>query len=234
MNRLRTLALIPAYNEALHVGPVVAGVREYLPVLVVDDGSTDDTATRAVAAGAMVLLQNTNQGKGAALAAGFRRALDEGYDAIVTLDADGQHDPAEIPDFIRVYDDVAPDLILGTRDFYRMPWTRRVANTVGQWAFSWALGHSVRDNQSGYRLISRRLMEAMLESQEHGFEFEVEMIVTCVQRGFRMAWVPIRTIYAEESSHIRPWHHTVNFFRVVLQTWWRLRRREKESSGGSL
>ena len=91
---------------------------------------------------------------------------------------------------------------------------------MGRWSFSWAIGQPILDNQSGYRLISRRLTEAILISGEAGFEFEVEMIVICVRLGFTLDWVPIRTIYANEGSHIRPWHHTVNFFRMV----WRTRR----------
>jgi len=77
----------------------------------------------------------------------------------------------------------------------------------------------VRDNQSGYRLISRQLMAAVLESTESGFEFEVEMIVVCVRRGMKLAWVPIRTIYGDQGSHIKPLHHAVQFMRVIWQTW---------------
>jgi peroxiredoxin len=216
----RILTLIPAYNEAERISAVIAGARAHGPVLVVDDGSHDDTAARAEAAGADVLRQAPNQGKGAALRAGFRWALEAGYDAVITLDADGQHDPDEIPDFIAAYAGGQPDLVIGARDFGQMPPVRRVSNTLGRVLFSWALGQPVRDNQSGYRLISRRLMQAMLDSAEAGFEFEVEMIVIAVQQGYGLAWVPIRTIYAGESSHIRPWQHLTNFLRVV----WRTRR----------
>jgi glycosyltransferase involved in cell wall biosynthesis len=215
---LKVLALIPAYNEAARVAEVVTGARGHLPVLVVDDGSTDDTAVRAEEAGADVLRQVPNRGKGVALQAGFVYALDEGYEAVLTLDADGQHDPAEIPQFLDVYATRHTDLIIGARDFRHMPPIRRLSNTVGRWSFSWAMGQPIRDNQSGYRLISRRLLEALLASSETGFEFEVEMIVICIQRGFRLDWVPIRAIYAGEGSHIQPWYHTVNFFRMVWQT----------------
>ncbi len=222
------LALIPAYNEASRIASVVTGACVYLPVWVVDDGSTDDTAARAEEAGARVLRQVANQGKGAALRSGFRRALVEGCEAVLTLDADGQHDPAEIPKFLQAFADRHADLIIGARDFREIPPVRRIANTLGRWSLSWALGRPVKDNQSGYRLISRRLVEVTLSSQEHGFEFEVEMIVTCVQQGFVLDWVPIRTIYAGETSHINPWHHFVNFSRVVWQARRRVRRVERE------
>jgi glycosyltransferase involved in cell wall biosynthesis len=223
----KILALIPAYNEAAHIVEVVTSARAHLPVLVVDDGSADDTATRAEEAGATVLCQTPNQGKGVALRAGFSWALEAGYEAIITLDADGQHDPVEIPKFLDAYAKRGADLIIGARDFSQMPPVRRLSNTVGRWAFSWAIGQSIRDNQSGYRLISRRLLEAILASDEAGFEFEVEMIVICVQRDFVLDWVPIRTIYAGETSHIDPWHHTVNFLRMVWQT----RRSTKQAVG---
>src|SRR5690606_14167671 len=90
--------------------------------------------------------------------------------------------------------------------------------TLGRWMFSWALGQTVRDNQSGYRLVSRRLMEVMLASAEQGFEFEVEMILIAVQRGYTLDAVPISTIYGDEVSHIRPGPHIANFFRVVRHT----------------
>jgi glycosyltransferase involved in cell wall biosynthesis len=214
----RILALIPAYNEASHIASVVAGALTYLPVLVVDDGSTDDTAARAKASGAAVLHQTPNQGKGAALRAGFRQAIHEGYDAVLTLDADGQHDPTEIPKFLRAYNAGCANLIIGKRDFSQMPPIRRLANSLGQWSFSWALGQHIPDNQSGYRLVDRQLMEATLASSEQGFEFEVEMIVTCVKRGLVLDWVLIRTIYAGEKSHINNLEHTINFLRMLWRT----------------
>lgn len=220
----RILALIPAYNEGERVAGVVRGALAALPVLVVDDGSRDDTAAFAAAAGAEMLYQRPNQGKGAALRAGFRYALEQGYDAVITLDADGQHDPAELPAFLDLYAAQQPDLIIGERQFTRMPFPRNLSNTLGRWLFSWALGQPVRDNQSGYRLISRRLMQATLLSREQGFEFEVEMIVTCVQQGYRLAGVPIRTIYGDEKSHIKPFRQTAHFLRVVWQTRRAMRR----------
>ena len=197
----RILALIPGYQE----GPRIAARRRrrrerHLPVVVVDDGSTDDTAAQAEAAGATVLRQVPNAGKGAALRAGFRYALDHGADAVVTLDADGQHDPAEIPSFLAAFDASRPELIVGRRDFASMPPVRRLSNTLGGWVFSAAVGRHVPDNQSGYRLIGRRLMTALLDSEESGFEFEVEMIARCIALGLPMTDVPIRTIYARRAE----------------------------------
>jgi glycosyltransferase involved in cell wall biosynthesis len=189
-------------------------------VLVVDDGSTDETADLAEAAGAEVLRQVPNQGKGAALRAGMRRALDRGASAVVTLDADGQHDPARIPAFLDAFRARQAPLIIGQRDFSRMPLSRRLANNLGTWTFSWAVGRPIADNQSGYRLIARPLLPRLLESQEPGFEFEVEMITLAIRAGLAIDWVPIPTIYEDQGSHIRPLSHVSNFLRVA----WAARR----------
>ena len=212
------VALIPGYNEAPRIGAVIRAAGEHLPVIVVDDGSSDGTADVAREAGASVVEQRPNQGKGAALRAGFRRAIDDGATAILTIDADGQHDPREIPRFLEAGGaDPPPDLVIGSRNFRAMPPVRRLSNELGRIAFSWAVGRPIPDNQSGYRLVSRRLAEATLASDEHGFAFEVEQITTCIRMGGTIAWVPIRTIYAGEPSHIRPIAHFREFVRIVRQ-----------------
>ena len=209
------VALIPAYEEGPRIGAVVEAARRHLPVVVVDDGSTDDTASRAEAAGATVIRQVPNAGKGAALRAGFRHALEAAAPAVVTLDADGQHDPDEIPAFLQRFGARQAELIIGQRDLRSMPPVRRLSNALGGLALAAALGRSVPDNQSGYRLIGRTLMRALLDSDESGFEFEVEMIARCLVLGLPLDAVPIRTIYAGEPSHIRPWRHFTEFVRVT-------------------
>jgi glycosyltransferase involved in cell wall biosynthesis len=211
---VQIVALIPGYQEGPRIGAVVTAARRYLPVVVVDDGSTDDTAALAEAAGATVIRQVPNAGKGAALRAGFRLAVERGADAVVTLDADGQHDPDEIPSFLEAFEASRPELIIGQRDFSGMPPIRRLSNHVGGLVLSASLGRYVADNQSGYRLIGRGLMRALDASDEDGFEFEVEMIARCIALGLPMTSVPIRTIYAGEPSHIQPWRHFTEFIRV--------------------
>jgi glycosyltransferase involved in cell wall biosynthesis len=209
------LAIIPAFEEGPRIEQVVTAASRYVPVVVVDDGSTDDTADRAAAAGATVLRQQPNAGKGAALRRGFRHAIDVGVDAIVTLDADGQHDPDEIPSFRAAFDSMNPGLIIGQRDFRSMPPIRRISNTLGGAVLSAAVGQNIRDNQSGYRMISRALLGHLVASDEDGFEFEVEMIARCIALGLPIRWVPIRTIYAGAPSHIRPLRHLAEFVRVT-------------------
>lgn len=216
----RIIAVIPAHDEATRIGRVIAGAIIHVPVLVVDDGSSDDTAAVAEAAGARVIRQAPNQGKGAALRAGFEAALEAGAEAVVTLDADGQHDPAEIPAFLGAYArrtiaGSPSELIVGRRSFRRMPPVRRLANRLGTVALSAAVGRWIADNQSGYRLVGRRLMRAMLESRDPGFSFEVEMIAVCLREGWPLGWVPVRTIYGDERSHIKPGQHLREFLTVT-------------------
>ncbi|HOW91574.1 MAG TPA: glycosyltransferase family 2 protein [Anaerolineaceae bacterium] len=213
----RVIALIPAYNEAERIGDVIKQTMQYLPVLVVDDGSKDETAGVARLIGAEVISLTPNRGKGAALMTGFKYAVENQYDSVLTLDADGQHDPAEIPLFLAAFEHGA-DLVIGQRDFKKMPFPRNYSNTIGTWLFSRALGEYCPDNQSGYRLHSRRMVEASLASTESNFEFEVEIIVRCVSQGYQLEWVPIKTIYAGQGSHIKPLRHIRHFMRIVRQT----------------
>lgn len=214
-DRSRIVALIPAYNAEAFVGEVIRRALSHVPVIAVNDGSRDGTLKVLTATGATVIDQQPNQGKGVALQRGFRAALELGAAAVITLDADGQHDPSEIPLFVDKFRLTAADLIIGERDFSQMPLVRRMSNTVGRTAFSWAMRRRVRDNQSGYRLLSRRLMEAVLKSGERGFEFEMDMIVICVKRDWPIEGVPVRTIYGDETSNIKPLQHVVHFFRMV-------------------
>jgi glycosyltransferase involved in cell wall biosynthesis len=209
------LALIPAHDEAPRIGAVVGAAIAHVPVLVVDDGSSDETSAVAEAAGATVLRQVPNQGKGAALRAGFARAIAEGVLAVVTLDGDGQHDPAELPGFVEAEREHPVELIVGKRDFGRMPLVRRLSNVLGTLLFSAAVGRWIPDNQSGYRLVGRRLMAEMLASREDGFAFEVEMIAVCLRERWPIRWLPISTIYGDERSHIRPLHHLREFIVVA-------------------
>jgi glycosyltransferase involved in cell wall biosynthesis len=244
------LAIVPAHNEGPRIGAVVRSlVDQGLPVLVVDDGSSDDTGDAARAAGARVLSLTPNRGKGAALKAAFRQALDEApptnqtapasetgtapdairWDAFLTLDGDGQHDPAEAEGFVEAWSTGGADLVVGARDYRSMPPVRRFTNSVSRLLFSWAVGEKIPDNQSGYRLRSRRLAEATLSSPEEGFAFEVEEIAICVGRGYRLAWLPIKTIYGTEVSDIKPWSHFLGFVRVTR----RARRRVRQERLGS-
>lgn len=215
MSEESILALIPAWNEATRIGPIVQATRTYLPVLVVDDGSDDDTTAVADNAGATVVQHARNQGKGAALVTGFQWALERGYEAVVTLDADGQHHPADIPAFLAAYEAGDWDLIIGRRDFDRIPFPRGYTNPFGSRLLSLALGERIYDCQSGFRLHSRRLLEE-LDLTTTGFELEVELIIQAVCQRMRIGWVEIRTIYGVgKVSYFHPLKDSARFLRMV-------------------
>jgi len=213
------LALIPAWNEAERIGPVLQGVLTYVPALVVADGSQDATAAVAAAAGAQVVRHEVNRGKGAALATGFAWALAHAYKAVLTLDADGQHDPVDIPRFLDAYRAGGSDLIIGRRDFRVMPFPRGYTNPFGSWLLSKALGVRLWDNQSGFRLYTRRVLES-LRPTTTGFEYEVDVIAQAVYAGMTIGWVPIRTIYGiEKVSYFRPIRDSLRFIGTVWRIW---------------
>ncbi|MBN2555916.1 MAG: glycosyltransferase family 2 protein [Anaerolineales bacterium] len=209
------IALIPAWNEGERLEPILRQTQEYLPVLVVDDGSIDDTVAVARRCGAIVVEHPHNQGKGVALITGFNWALEHGYDAVMTLDADGQHDPADIPAFMDVYQHGDAPLIIGRRDFSKMPFPRLYTNPFGSWLLSRALGRKIDDNQSGFRIYRRSLLETV-ELTTSGFELEVEVIMEAVVRGMDIDWVDIKTIYdIDKVSYFHPIRDSIIFLGMV-------------------
>ena len=178
---LKILALLPAYNEEAHLGKVLSQVKEQTAdVLVVDDGSKDKTAEIARAAGVELLSRGYNCGKGQSLKDGYVWALEHGYDAVIMLDSDGQHDPTCIKDFIKKYQETHAHLIIGARNYNEIPLHRRIPNIIGKVMFSIAVGRDIPDNQSGYRMLDRTLMERMLEVDiniEENIDIEAEVAV---------------------------------------------------------
>lgn len=214
----KILALLPAYNEAKHLEKVLTEVKTHLPdVLVVDDGSADNTAEIARGCGVEVLSRGYNCGKGQSLKEGYTWAMDHGYDAVIMLDSDGQHDPACIPAFIEKFRETHAPLIIGARDYGAMPLRRRIPNQIGKALFSLAVGRTIPDNQSGYRLLNRTLMERMLQSGEKGYHFEVEMIAICIAENWTIDWVPIPTIYEDEKSSQNPLDQIFGFPKMCLK-----------------
>ena len=221
---MRVCAVIPAYNEEAHVADVVRGVREQgLDVMIVDDCSSDATPSRAREAGAELVRHEVNKGKGEALRTGFARAMELGYDAVLTLDADGQHDPKEVPRFLNA----APraDIVLGSRmaEVSTMPRVRLWSNLFSSWVVSRLAGTKITDSQSGYRLLKRNVIEGIDYSASR-FDAESEILVEACRMGFRLVEVPVSTIYADEESKIHPIVDTVRFFRMVA----RLSKRVRE------
>ncbi len=219
------IALIPTYNEVDHVAEVVKQALAYLPVVVIDDGSTDGSGAAAALAGAKVIAHKHNRGKGAALNTGFDYAVGQNLAAVVTLDADGQHDPNEIPGFLEAYQADRGDIIVGRRTFEQMPGIRQWGNRAGTRLLEWALGQPVPDNQSGYRLLNRKVLGTpSIRPHSRRFEAEVEILVRAQLASLRIAWIPIKTIYGDEVSHYQPLRDSLLFLRMVWFIW-RARRR---------
>ncbi len=212
--------LIPAYNEGSRIARVISEVMPFCPnVVVVDDGSEDDTAKVAEMAGAVVLVQPENQGKGAALHRGFHYAREKGFDFVITMDGDGQHAPEDIPSFIEAYSDGMP-VIVGNRMARpdSMPLVRRITNRFMSWLLSRKMGQTVPDTQNGFRLYKTDVIPE-LRVDANRFAAESEMLLELSARKVRIGSVPIKVIYRDEKSKINPIKDTWRFFRMLRQ--WR-------------
>ena len=211
------LVLIPAYRERAGIRRVVTEVAQTCPnVLVIDDGSGDGTDHEAEAAGAIVLRQTSNQGKGAALARGFAYAQEHGYSAVITMDADGQHSPEDLPNFIRCFREEEADVIVGNRmaDTSVMPWNRKLTNWYMSWLLSRAAGQMIPDSQNGYRLYRTEVLR-QVSTESTGFAAESEILLRMARSGLVIRSVPTRTIYGDEQSKINPIPDTIRFFRML-------------------
>jgi glycosyltransferase involved in cell wall biosynthesis len=221
--------VIPAYNEATTIADIVHRARQHVAtVIVVDDGSSDDTTGQAEAAGAWILRQPVNQGKGAALWCGMQEALARDANAVITLDADGQHCPEDIPKLLEVHRRHSDCLVIAARMEHRdrAPPLRRFANGMADFWVSWAAGCPIRDTQSGFRLYPSALLRKLppLGNQRRGFVFESELLIQAARYGHYPATVAIATVYHSQGrpSHYRPWNDTLCIIAMVA---WELIRR---------
>ena len=218
---MNVCALVPTYNEARHITAVVQGCLAHCPVLVIDDGCTDDTARFAVEAGAQVLHQPGNTGKGNALKTAFEHALSKGHDAVITLDGDGQHDPDQIPSFISAAQgNPSVAIVVGSRmhDTTDMPFVRVLTNRVMSSIISHLCGQQILDTQSGYRLISTSVLRSIALSATR-YDIETELLLQACAHGFRVSEIPIRTIYEDETSDICVPRETWRFLKLVWRHW---------------
>jgi glycosyltransferase involved in cell wall biosynthesis len=195
----KNLAVIPAYNEAATVAGVVAGIHEHAPgfdVVVVDDGSTDATAELAAAAGAATLTLPFNLGVGGAVQAGFVYALQRGYDRMAQVDADGQHDPSELPALCRAMDeDSSLDMVCGSRFLVDMKYPAPISRRTGIHIFAFLLSRILRqrvsDPTSGFRLYNRNAIELFAHDYPHDYP-EVEAVLMLHTNRLRMREIPVR------------------------------------------
>ncbi len=212
--------VIPALDAEETLGSVAGRLRVVLPkavLVVVDDGSAD--ATRSVARECCDVLVRfpSNRGKGVALRAGITAALKRGADVVLTIDADGQHPPEAAPSLIAALE--RADIAIGTRsrDAREMPLGRRMTNALASAAVGAIIGREVADSQSGFRAIRRAVLEAV-SARGDRFEYETDFLIRAGRAGFRIAPVPIATLYGVP-SHFR----TLRDSTLVVRTIWRHR-----------
>lgn len=213
----RGCALIPAYCEERRIGGVVRETLLYIrPVIVIDDGSPDGTAAEAEKAGATCLRHAKNMGKGAALNTGFAHAAEHGFDFVITLDADGQHAPADIPRFIQAFLAGGAPALVGNRMGAPtgMPLIRKLTNYLMSWFLSREMGQKVPDTQSGFRLYARAALP-YLAADSAAFAAESETLLRLAAHGLKIGSVPITVIYDDEKSKIRPGRDTIRFFKMI-------------------
>jgi glycosyltransferase involved in cell wall biosynthesis len=207
--------VIPCRNEAASIGLLVRDVRTQLPsVLVIDDGSADDTARLAHEAGAWVFSNLTSLGKGAALRVGWKRARELGMEWVLCMDGDGQHAPTDIPKFLECAERTGASLVVGNRmhESHKMPFARRVVNRWMSRRLSALAGCEFPDTQCGFRLLKLEALDRAKLSSSH-FEIESEQLLAFAAAGERIEFVPVQVIYESEQSKIRPLRDTLRWFR---------------------
>jgi glycosyltransferase involved in cell wall biosynthesis len=221
---VRTLVLIPAYNEEGHIGEVVQKVKTLgHECLVINDGSRDRTAQVAAEAGAEVVSNRHNMGLGPTIRRGYQEALNRGADIIVQLDADGQYDPAEIPKLTKHIKSNQADMVLGARLanlHYKMPFTKRVGNKAFSWVLRQLTGADVYDGQTGFRAMHREVLEKCLPINE--FSYTQEMIIRAAKEGFIVKSVETN-FYPRYDGKSRLFNNPFQFaFRagwIITRTW---------------
>ncbi len=226
--RSHTAAVIPAYQDEKHIGDIARRTREQLDhVVVVDDGSTDQTGQRAREAGAEVIVHNENRGKGEAIKTGLGHWLGAATPSssrpeaqiqwVILLDSDGQHLPEEIDRFLAAAASATrPTFFIGNRmnDVARMPLVRRVVNRHMSNQISRVCGQKIPDTQCGYRMVPRQLIRELLGGG-HRFDYDTEALIIASRRGYRIDSVPITTVYTDQVSKIHPVRDALGFFKLM-------------------
>jgi glycosyltransferase involved in cell wall biosynthesis len=215
---IRVVAVIAAFNEGPHIGEVVLGTRPHVEaVVVVDDGSTDDTASAAEAAGADVVRHAANRGKGVAVRSGLDAVRGRGFTHVLLMDGDLQHRPSDVPRLTEAAAATNADVIVGARSFDRsqMPASRYWSNVIGSWALGGLVGVPIRDTQSGFRVIRLAALDPLTLTST-GYEIETEMLIRLARRGATVREVPVALAYDGAPSKLRPVRDTTRTCFLAL------------------
>lgn len=215
---MRIITIIPAYNEEDTIAQVVNGVKKYSDVLVVDDGSTDETSALAINAESNVLKHEKNIGKGAAIKTGLKSAIADDYDLMVLLDGDCQHDPRCIPILLDGMDGV--DLLIGSRFLnmppQNMPLQRRLSNGITTRLIRFVTGYHITDSQCGFRVISKRAAPFFVDIAYNDYVYESEVLCRASENDLVVSERPIQCIYGNEKSYVRT-RHVVHYVMFTLR-----------------
>lgn len=216
---MKVCVLIPALNEARTIGKIVQAVRgQNLDVVVIDDGSSDRTGEIAKENGAKVIRHEMKKGKGASLRDGFNDVLQNDYGGVIILDGDGQHDVDEIKKFLQEAKLYPKTVVVGNRmqDIQKMPFLRVLTNKIMSGLISLTCGVSIPDSQCGYRYIPTEVLRQIHLTCDD-YEIETEILIKVRKQGFSVRSIPIKTIYAQETSYIHPVKDTLRFISYYLR-----------------
>ena len=217
---MKTCLLLPAYNESSTIGRIIQNASLFVRrIVVIDDGSSDNTAEIAKAHGVVILKHAQNRGKGRALRTGIDYALQNGYELIAAMDSDGQHDPMDLPRFFDHFRRTNPDILVGARikERLRMPLHRRLNNCLVSTVGSALCGQKVPDFQSGYRLMKAEVLKTVQLNTER-YETESELLIKAGRLGFRIESTSIQTIYGDEVSNVKTLREMRLFSRLLINS----------------
>ena len=216
---MKNCILIPSYNEARTIGAITKELKSRgLTVYVVDDGSTDETAGIAAGQGAVVIAHDKNKGKGASLIEGFGRILKENFDAVLIMDGDGQHATVDVDNFFKKMAETGADIVIGNRmlDTASMPAGRLITNRIMSRVISKMCGENIPDTQCGFKLIKRNVLEN-IKFEFSNFEIESEILLKAARKGFKIESVPVKTVYQDETSKVKPIFDTIRFLSFLIK-----------------
>ena len=211
-SKMRCLAVIPCFNDESHLTDLIPKVQTYLDdVLLIDDGSYKKISSKL---NCHLIRNSSNMGKGYSIKKSFHFAIQNGFTHIITLDADGQHPPEKIPNFLDI--DPSIDIVLGRRNFSgSMPVHRRISNKLTSWFVSLFLNNKVYDSQCGFRRYKVSSF-GRVDCIENGFQYESEVLIKGLLKG-SLSHVEIPTIYSNEKSSINNFVDTIKFIRLIFR-----------------
>lgn len=215
---MRTCVIIPTYNESKAIAGLISQIHKLgLKAIIIDDGSEDNTVKIATAAGAEVLSSPSNTGKGASLIKGYAFAVSCGFDAVISMDGDGQHSTDDIKVFIQKAESSNCSMIIGNRMVVtqKMPVLRIITNRFMSWIISMIARQHIPDTQCGFRLVKKEVLQK-IDLFTSKYETESEIIIKAARLGFKFESVPVKTIYSGQKSQINPWVDTLRFLRLIV------------------